>query len=675
MKKNFFSRMSALVLVSAMIFSCSVPTDVAEVKSDAPSTRAAYTDNVPPSQNPPGGLLPSEVPMLVSIGFDDNAYSGLEGSAGTGGMSWANNFFKNKVNNGAGNPGTFDRTPVRATFYNSTIYVSTWSAESPTLVKKAWHDAYVDGHEIGNHTQAHGHGAAYSYDKWYSELNTAHDWLTKPYDATTLTHSPDATKGSGVAAADIVGFRTPYLEYNDNTFKAVKAMGYAYDCSVNEGFQADQDGTNNFWPYTLDNGSPGNKVSVSWGSAELIGSHPGLWEMPLYAVIVPPDELCAQYGVPSGLRAKLAGNVTWNWDTASAKITGLDYNMFWSFKMTKEEALASLKYTLDLRLQGNRAPFMFGAHSDYYSSKKVDSPGATYLDRQWTLEKFVEYAMSKPEVRIVPVKDVLSYMKNPVKLNAGPVEQFQITSTVSAGQGTITPAGTVTVDQYSNNTYTFAPAAGYKVGTVTVNGAAVTPVNNSYTISSIQANTTIDVTFVAAPVYTVTATAGANGTITPATASVTEGGDAVFTIAPAAGYLVDTVTVNGAAVAAPADNVLTVTNVTADTAVAVTFKAEPVVVEGLSATYTVDQDWGTGFGATVVVKNTGSSAVSSWTVTITYSGNQKVSGWNAQISQNGNVVTATNLSWNGNLAPGATVSFGFNGSYTGTNEMPVVTAK
>ena len=46
-------------------------------------------DNVPASQSPPCGLSPGQVPQFVSIGFDDNAYSGLEGSAGTGGMSWA----------------------------------------------------------------------------------------------------------------------------------------------------------------------------------------------------------------------------------------------------------------------------------------------------------------------------------------------------------------------------------------------------------------------------------------------------------------------------------------------------------------------------------------------------------------------------------------------------------
>ena len=53
-------------------------------------------------------------------------------------------------------------------------------------------------------------------------------------------------------------------------------------------------------------------------------------------------------------------------DVADGKVTGLDYNMFAEFKMSDAEYAATLKYTLDLRLRGNRAPFMFGGHSVNY---------------------------------------------------------------------------------------------------------------------------------------------------------------------------------------------------------------------------------------------------------------------------------------------------------------------
>ena len=36
----------------------------------------ATDDERAPSQDPPGGLAPEQVPMFVTLGFDDNGYSG-----------------------------------------------------------------------------------------------------------------------------------------------------------------------------------------------------------------------------------------------------------------------------------------------------------------------------------------------------------------------------------------------------------------------------------------------------------------------------------------------------------------------------------------------------------------------------------------------------------------------
>jgi hypothetical protein len=40
------------------------------------------------------------------------------------------------------------------------------------------------------------------------------------------------------------------------------------------------------------------------------------------------------------------------------------------------------------------------------------------------------------------------------------------------------------------------------------------------------------------------------------------------------------------------------------------------------------------------------------------------------VTQSGTAVTATNLGYNGALAPGASTSFGFNGTSTGSNPRP-----
>lgn len=361
-------------------------------------------DNVAPSASPPCGLTPSQVPQLVAIGFDDNAYSGLTGTNGTGGVTWATDMVRTRTNS--------DGTPIRLSFYLTTIYADEWGSESQAFVKRAWHTALADGHEIGNHTRGHLHGDMFSLAQWTAEMQSCTNKLTQPFDPNEVNFSPDNSKGIGAVASNIVGFRTPFLEYNDATLQAEKNLGFKYDCSIEDGFQEDQDGSNYLWPYTLDNGSPGHQVLVDWGTKQPISPRPGLWELPLNPVIVPPDDKCAMYGVQPGLRARLQARQSW-FDVDSGKITGFDYNLWVSFAMTKAEFLATLKYTLDQRIAGNRAPFMFGAHTDYYSSKYTAVPNATLAERQQAIEEFLDYARAKPIVRVRSNKEILEWVRNP----------------------------------------------------------------------------------------------------------------------------------------------------------------------------------------------------------------------------------------------------------------------
>ncbi|MGW3913807.1 glycoside hydrolase family 6 protein [Streptomyces sp. NPDC005070] len=86
--------------------------------------------------------------------------------------------------------------------------------------------------------------------------------------------------------------------------------------------------------------------------------------------------------------------------------------------------------------------------------------------------------------------------------------------------------------------------------------------------------------------------------------------------------------------------------------------------------YKVQSQWDTGFTAAVTVTNNG-AAKSSWSVKWAYAGNQKVTSyWNTKLTQSGTAVTANNESYNGTLSAGGSVSFGFNGSYSGTNTIP-----
>ncbi|MFH9042694.1 glycosyl hydrolase family 18 protein [Streptomyces sp. NPDC017966] len=86
-----------------------------------------------------------------------------------------------------------------------------------------------------------------------------------------------------------------------------------------------------------------------------------------------------------------------------------------------------------------------------------------------------------------------------------------------------------------------------------------------------------------------------------------------------------------------------------------------------TATYAKTQDWGSGFEGKWTVKNTGTTTLNSWTVEWDFpSGTKVTSAWDATVTNSGDHWTAKNLGWNGTLAPGASVSFGFNGSGSGS---------
>ena len=90
-----------------------------------------------------------------------------------------------------------------------------------------------------------------------------------------------------------------------------------------------------------------------------------------------------------------------------------------------------------------------------------------------------------------------------------------------------------------------------------------------------------------------------------------------------------------------------------------------------SVDYDDSNDWGSGFVAEVKVTNEGSDPIQNWQVGWTFPGNQQITnGWNGVFSQSGANVTVRYPDWNPNIAPGATISFGFQGTYSGSNDAP-----
>ncbi|GAB3158557.1 cellulose binding domain-containing protein [Micromonospora sonneratiae] len=104
--------------------------------------------------------------------------------------------------------------------------------------------------------------------------------------------------------------------------------------------------------------------------------------------------------------------------------------------------------------------------------------------------------------------------------------------------------------------------------------------------------------------------------------------------------------------------------------VAAMFAATVVAVPAASAAtaaFTRTQSWGTGYEAKFTITNDTSTTITSWNVQFDLPvGTTMGTYWDALVTTMGQGVTATNRSWNGTLAPGASTSFGF--IVTGTGD-------
>lgn len=89
------------------------------------------------------------------------------------------------------------------------------------------------------------------------------------------------------------------------------------------------------------------------------------------------------------------------------------------------------------------------------------------------------------------------------------------------------------------------------------------------------------------------------------------------------------------------------------------------------ATYRPVNQWQGGFQGEITVTNTGTVAITGWTVVIVFANGQVITQvWGGGYSQSGNTVTIRNLAWNGNLAPGQSTSAGFLGNWNAANNPP-----
>ena len=358
-------------------------------------------------RTPPGGLAVKNVPQFIVIGADDCGDAEM--------VRWIMNYVNSKTNpKGSGNKATFDGLPIKMSFYVNGKYSEDAGA--------AWKEAYLAGNEIGNHTYSHFLDSS-------DESIDARLLGREPWAKEIAQNDTAIINATGISKDEIVGFRVPRLEFNREAFLAMTDRGFLYECSIEEGGEDGMDGTNNYWPYTLDNGSQADSLQTSesvgendWGYKE-VGKIANLWELPVYNFVVPADSLSGSYSFDKGLRSRVHNSFDY-FDTATGFITGFDYNIFapanWDgAAMKANEYLATLKHSLDLHLKGNRAPFTYGMHPDFYAKEANEDykSAGDHLSRRKVVQDFIDYALTKPNVRFVTSKQLIDWMINPIGLD------------------------------------------------------------------------------------------------------------------------------------------------------------------------------------------------------------------------------------------------------------------
>ena len=296
------------------------------------------------------------------------------------------------------------------------FYVNTnvWNKEG--LTDAVLH-AYNTGHEVGNHTHSHIRSVTEKSGNDFTTRMSVDDI----YD--NIKQATDAMIELGIPKEHQFGFRTPFLAYGNETFEAMQRVEFLYDCSIESGWDTEP-GTYS-WPYTLDVIEDTDNVideygNLAWDNSDkrnwwgrkvgdkkpnYVGEHPGLW-----LLIATSVEIATEDRNVTVEKADWMGAGTW-------LTSGLDYNI-WDkgagFALDSGQTVRALMHTVEASLNGNRAPFNYGVHSQYYFEPDNKFKNIDKQHRAESFREFVKQASQLEDVWFVSGDMVIRYMENPV---------------------------------------------------------------------------------------------------------------------------------------------------------------------------------------------------------------------------------------------------------------------
>lgn len=278
-------------------------------------------------------------------------------------------------------------------------------------------------------------------------------------------------------------------------------------------------------------------------------------------------------------------------------------------------------------LQGNQAIYVYNQAIDFLENTPED-----YVD----LSGLSDLAGNSVDVDTVLNMGAVQYGASGQP--DAPVDLPTYTLTLSATNGSITKSpSAASYDSGTSVTLTAVPATGYEFTAWSGDASGST---NPKTVT-MNSNKSITATFTLSD-HTITATAGANGTISPSGAvSVTPGDNQSFTITPDDDYQVATLTVDDGSVST--STTYTFVNVSSDHSINATFEATTVDPTP-DPTHTLDTAVTPGASAGRITKSPNQSTFDSGaTVTLTASANSGYSftSWSGDASGSTNPLTVT----------------------------------
>jgi len=93
--------------------------------------------------------------------------------------------------------------------------------------------------------------------------------------------------------------------------------------------------------------------------------------------------------------------------------------------------------------------------------------------------------------------------------------------------------------------------------------------------------------------------------------------------------------------------------------------------DGLTASFAKTSDWGSGFVGSYTIRNGGSTTVNGWRIDFDLPPGESItSAWSGNLSSAGNHYVLTDAPWTHAVAPGSSVTVGFQGAYSGGFVLP-----